>query len=345
MTPAVATAEPVLELKDLEVSFSWRGRVIRAVNGVSLEVAPGETVAIVGESGSGKSTAGLAAIGLIERAAGTRIAGVARIRCKNGRTVDLATAPAHELRRIRGNDVAMIFQEPMSSLNPVYSIGSQIAEAIMLHGRTTRRSALEKAKALLGELGIPDPGKCLASFPHQLSGGMRQRVMIAMALSCEPSVLIADEPTTALDVTIQAQILELLADIQRRRRMSIVFITHNLGVVSEIADRVIVMYAGQIVESLPIAELFTGAAMPYTRALLASFPLLGEERSPESRLPAIRGNVPNASALPPGCAFHPRCQYAMRDVCDREPIPLESKAPGHLVRCVRWRDVVREARA
>ena len=345
MTPAGAPPEPVLELKDLEVTFSWRGRVIKAVNGVSFAVAPGETVAIVGESGSGKSTAGLAAIGLIERASGTRIAGAAKIRCKDGRTVDLATAAAHELRRIRGNDVAMIFQEPMSSLNPVYSVGTQIAEAIMLHGRVTRRSALEKAKALLAELGIPDPGTCLASFPHQLSGGMRQRVMIAMALSCEPSVLIADEPTTALDVTIQAQILDLLAGIQRRRRMSIVFITHNLGVVSEIADRVIVMYGGQIVESLPVAKLFTGAAMPYTRALLASFPLLGEERSPEARLPAIRGNVPNASALPVGCAFHPRCQYAKRGLCDREPIALEAKAPGHLVRCVRWRDVEREALA
>jgi oligopeptide transport system ATP-binding protein len=345
MTPHGASPEPVLELRDLEVSFRWRGRLIQAVNGVSFTVAPGETVAIVGESGSGKSTAGLAAIGLIERTAGTSVAGTAKLKCKDGRTIDLAGAPERVLRHIRGNDVAMIFQEPMSSLNPVYSVGTQIAEAIVLHTSATRRAALEKARALIAELGIPDAGKCLASFPHQLSGGMRQRVMIAMALACEPAVLIADEPTTALDVTIQAQILELLKDIQRRRRMSIVFITHNLGVVSEIADRVIVMYAGKIVEALPVADLFTGAAMPYTRALLASFPVLGEERRPGQRLRAIRGNVPNASALPPGCAFHPRCQYARRDVCDREPIALEMKAPGHDVRCARWRDVEMEARA
>ena len=332
-------AQPILAVEDLNVRFAAQGRTISAVNGVSFSISPGETLAIVGESGSGKSTTGLAVMGLIERTRGTTISGAIRLRRKVGGECDVLRLPYRELRTVRGNDVAMIFQEPMSSLNPVYTIGAQIAEAIHLHRQASRAEALGTALSLLAELGISDPEKCLKSYPHQLSGGMRQRAMIAIALSCRPSLLIADEPTTALDVTVQAQILDLLARIQQQTGMALVFITHNLGIVSEIADRTLVMYAGEVVESVPASELFESPRMPYTAALLQSLPRLGADREGAERLPVIPGNVPSPSALPPGCRFHPRCAHHVAQVCDVGHPILEPCAADHWVRCYRWRDV------
>jgi oligopeptide transport system ATP-binding protein len=331
-------ADPVLEVKNLVVSFAAQGRTVRAVNGVSFSIRPGETLAIVGESGSGKSTTGLALMGLIDRS-NAALSGSVRLRRKAGGQCDVLRLPARELRKVRGNDIAMIFQEPMSSLNPVYSIGDQIAEAIRLHQRVDRSKTQDMALALVKELGIPNPEKAVASYPHQLSGGMRQRVMIAIALSCRPSLLIADEPTTALDVTVQAQILELLKRVQEQTGMAMIFITHNLGVVSEIADRTLVMYAGEVVEAVPTAELFEHPRMPYTAALLRSLPRLGVGRRKGERLAAIPGNVPNPVALPSGCRFHPRCAHYVPARCDTGRPELEDSAPEHLVRCYRWREI------
>jgi peptide/nickel transport system ATP-binding protein len=331
--------EPILTAEELEVGFSVGDRTIRAVNGVSFSIAPGETLAIVGESGSGKSTTALALMGLIERTKQIHISGRVRLRSKTGRVCDVLELPARALRQVRGNDIAMIFQEPMSSLNPVYSIGAQITEAMALHRKLSRADRLARALELLEQLGVPNPDKCLMSFPHQLSGGMRQRVMIAMALSCGPRLLIADEPTTALDVTVQAQIIELLREVQAQTGMAIIFITHNLGIVSEIADRTLVMYAGEVVESVSAAELFERPRMPYTAALLQSLPRLDVDRAPAVKLAAIPGGVPNAGALPSGCRFHPRCAHFLAMTCDAARPVLEACAPGHWVRCHRWRDI------
>ena len=331
--------EPVLTVEELQVGFSVGNRTIRAVNGVSFSVAPGETLAIVGESGSGKSTTGLALMGLIEKTKRIRISGRVRLKSKIGRVCDTLELPARTLRQVRGNDIAMIFQEPMSSLNPVYSIGAQIAEAVALHRKMSRADSLARALELIEQLGVPNPDKCLVSYPHQLSGGMRQRAMIAMALSCEPRLLIADEPTTALDVTVQAQIIELLKQVQARTGMAIIFITHNLAIVSEIADRTLVMYAGEVVESVSAADLFDRPRMPYTAALLQSLPRLDVDRPRAAKLAAIPGGVPNAGALPSGCRFHPRCGYFLGSTCDAARPPLEPCAPGHWVRCHRWRDI------
>jgi oligopeptide transport system ATP-binding protein len=233
----------------------------------------------------------------------------------------------------------MIFQDPMSSLNPIYSIGSQIIEAVQQHRRVAHREAVADALRLLAEQGVPSPDRILASYPHQLSGGMRQRVMIAIALSCRPRALIADEPTTALDVTIQAQILALLKRVQRDTAMAVVFITHNLSVVAEVADRIVVMYAGRIVEAGPVRDVFKSPRMPYTRSLLRSLPRLDHVRRGGDPLEAIPGNVPSPLALPAGCTFHPRCPHQVGGVCDG-PIPsLEPCAPNRLVRCARWRDI------
>jgi oligopeptide transport system ATP-binding protein len=333
----------ILEVDDLKVTFAAGARTIRAVNGVSFCIRLGETVAIVGESGSGKSTTGLAIMGLVARSKGIAISGAIRLATKSGRVVDVNRLDPRELRAVRGNEIAMIFQEPMSSLNPVFSIGTQIEEAIRLHGGADARTARRRSLEMLEALGIASPQACLASYPHQLSGGMRQRVMIAIALSRRPSVLIADEPTTALDVTIQAQILELLKRVQQETGMAMIFITHNLGVVAEIADRTLVMYAGDIVESLRVADLFGGARMPYTRGLLRSLPVIGRDRKPGERLAAIPGSVPDASALPPGCAFHPRCAFALRGRCDLGRPALEWVKDDQAVRCLRWREIAAEA--
>jgi oligopeptide transport system ATP-binding protein len=329
----------ILEVDDLKITFAAGTRTVRAVNGVSFSVRPGETLAIVGESGSGKSTTGLAIMGLIERGRSVDISGAVRLTAKSGRMIDVNRLDPRELRAVRGNEIAMIFQEPMSSLNPVYSIREQIGEAIRLHGGSDSRTVRHRSLETLEALGIASPERCLASYPHQLSGGMRQRVMIAIALSCRPSVLIADEPTTALDVTIQAQILELLKRVRHETGMAMIFITHNLGVVAEIADRTLVMYAGDIVESLRVDDLFGHARMPYTRALLRSLPVVGRERKPGEKLAAIPGSVPSASALPPGCAFHPRCRFAVPGRCDLERPSLEPIREDQAVRCLRWREI------
>jgi oligopeptide transport system ATP-binding protein len=338
--PAPSSAKaPLLAVSDLGVRFATRRGPVRAVNGVSFNVAPGETLAIVGESGSGKSTTGLAIMGLVGAARSCTVSGEIALQTKDGQRRDLLKLPPTALRHIRGNDVAMIFQEPMSSLNPVYSIESQICEAIRLHQKVGARAARAEALDVVRLLGIANPARCLKSYPHQLSGGMRQRVMIAIALSCRPSLLIADEPTTALDVTIQAQILDLLKKLQQQTGMAMIFITHNLGVVSEIADRVLVMYGGKAVETGPVGDVFRAPRMPYTMALLQSLPRLGQARARGERLHAIPGNVPNPLSLPPGCAFHPRCGFFEAGRCDAQEPPFEIAGDARGVRCLRWREI------
>jgi oligopeptide transport system ATP-binding protein len=309
------------------------------VSDVSFQLGQGETLAIVGESGSGKSTTGLAIMGLLPTDRRTIVHGAIRLTSKSGSVNDVLRLADRERRRVRGNDIAMIFQDPMSSLNPIYSIGSQIVEAVEQHRRVARREAIADALRLLGQLGVPSPDRILASYPHQLSGGMRQRVMIAIALSCRPRALIADEPTTALDVTIQAQILALLKRVQRETAMAVVFITHNLSVVAEVADRIVVMYAGRIVEAGPVREVFKSPRMPYTRSLLRSLPRLGHVPRSGEPLEAIPGNVPSPLALPSGCTFHPRCPHQVAGVCDGLMPGLERCAPNRLVRCARWREI------
>jgi oligopeptide/dipeptide ABC transporter ATP-binding protein len=335
--------DALLCMRDLRVYFNTDDGVARAVEGVSLTVFRGETVVLIGESGAGKSVTGLAIMGLVPRGRDTAITGEIVFRGKDGVPHDLLRLPARSMRRIRGNDIAMVFQEPMSCLNPVYTIGDQIADAVRLHQGRSRRSALATAEAMLARLGIPDPGARLAAYPHQISGGMAQRVMIAMALSCRPALLVADEPTTALDVTVQAQLLELIRTLQAEIGMAVLFITHDLGVAAEIADRIAVMYAGRIVEEAPAAALFTAPRMPYTAGLLASVPrLVLDDRA--MRLEAIPGEMPNPLSHPAGCAFHPRCAHAVGGLCDAAVPPLEPCGERRAVRCVRWRALAEAAR-
>jgi len=328
----------ILDVRNLSVDFATHGGMLRAVHDVSFTVAPGETLALVGESGSGKSVTSLALMRLTPRPPRARLAGQARFRTHAGEELDLLAIPEPAMRALRGNAIAMVFQEPMTSLNPVTRVGEQVAEAVLAHRAVGRREALQRAEALFERVGIPDARRRLAAFPHQLSGGMRQRVMIAMALSCDPAVLIADEPTTALDVTVQAQILELLKALQRDTGMAIVFITHNLGVVAEIADRVMVMYAGRIVERGAVASVMRAPLMPYTQGLLRAVPNLAIADRFEP-LASIPGTVPNPTALPPGCSFEPRCPYSVPGLCDTCVPPLEQAVAGHDVRCVRWKAV------
>ncbi|MHB1217264.1 MAG: ABC transporter ATP-binding protein [Alphaproteobacteria bacterium] len=335
-----AADDTLLAVDGLTVRFATARGHVAAVNDVSFRLRAGETMALVGESGSGKSTLGLALMGLV-RPVRTRVelAGSVSLRFKDGQVRDVMAFPEARLRKVRGNEIAMIFQEPMSSLNPVYSIEWQICEAIRIHQRLSDRAARAAAAELLAQLGIPDPAKCLRSFPHQLSGGMRQRVMIAIALSCRPSLLIADEPTTALDVTIQAQILDLLKRVQTETGMAMLFITHNLGVVAEIAERMMVLYGGRVVEEGATRDVLSQPRMPYTQALLRSIPRLGDSESGRLRLDVIPGQVPSPENLPPGCAFHPRCAHMRPGQCDAAVPPIESCAPGRAVRCVRWREI------
>jgi len=293
-----AAGERLLDVRGLRTSFATRDGHVRAVDGVDFHVDRGEILGLVGESGCGKSVSALSLMGLVARP-GKVDAGEAVF---NGR--DLLTMPARELRELRGDRISMIFQQPTSSLNPVYSIGWQIREALRLHRKMTKRGAQERATELLEMVGIPDPVRRLASYPHSLSGGMAQRVMIAMALACEPELLIADEPTTALDVTIQAQILDLMRDLQRETGTAIILITHDLGVVAEMADRVAVMYAGEIVEQTDVRSLFANPRHPYTQGLIGSVPTLGQVKT---ELATIPGSVPNLIDLPPACRFAPRC--------------------------------------
>ncbi|WP_059015440.1 ABC transporter ATP-binding protein [Mycobacterium sp. M26] len=316
---------PILTVRDLQVSFRTDDGVVRAVDGVSFEVSPGEVVAIVGESGSGKSVTAQTLIGLT-RAPNSKITGSVTF---DGR--DLVTLSDDEFRGVRGEHIAMVFQDPMTSLNPVYRVGDQIAEMIRAHRDVSKAEALTQAVDLLRSVGIPNPERRVCDYPHEFSGGMRQRVMIAMALALDPEVLIADEPTTALDVTIQAQILRLLEKLNAERNLSVVLITHDLGVVAELADRVVVMYGGQIVEDGPLHEIFYNPQHPYTWGLLGSIARLDEAR-PE-RLPQIPGQPPSLLNPPTGCRFAARCTYAF-EACTQPPtLEVRGGGPGHLDRC------------
>jgi oligopeptide/dipeptide ABC transporter ATP-binding protein len=327
--------DTILSVTGLATHFPTDGGVVRSVDGVDLVLRRGETVAIVGESGSGKSVTCLSLLRLIELP-GRIVAGQALFRRRDGNVVDLCTLPERALRGVRGDEIAMIFQEPMTSLNPLYTVGDQIAEAIEEHQGKSRRAAWDMAVDLLRQVGIPDPGLRARDHPHQLSGGMRQRVMIAMALSCKPSVLIADEPTTALDVTIQAQILDLLRALKSSAAgMSIIFVTHNMGVVAEMADRVMVMYGGKVVEGGPVRDIFARPLHPYTRGLLASITHGGRGRGGRQPLAAIPGNVPSPLDLPPGCTFAPRCAWA-EPACAAAMPELVVPAPARATRCRRW---------
>ena len=304
-------ASPLLSVRDLTVAFDVRQGSFDAVRNVSFEVQPGRTVGIVGESGSGKSVTAMALMQLLPESA-RLTTGCIRF---GGR--DLQGLSERQMRAVRGREIAMVFQDPMASLNPILTIGHQVMEPLRIQLGLSRATARVRAEELLSLVRIPSPGQIMRAYPHELSGGMRQRVMIAIALSCGPKLLIADEPTTALDVTTQAQILELLRDLQQRLHMSILLITHDLGVIAEFADDVLVMYAGRVVERSPVAALFDRPGHPYTEGLLRSMPPLDDED--RETLPAIEGNVPSPFDLPAGCAFHPRCSYA-RDAC-RSGIP------------------------
>jgi peptide/nickel transport system ATP-binding protein len=330
-TPAARAAPggaPILEIQDLKTYFFSRDGVAKAVDGVSYSIQRGETLGVVGESGCGKSVTALSILRLVPDPPGKIVGGTIKF---NG--TDLLTLPAKKMQDIRGNDISMIFQEPMTSLNPVLTVGHQISEAVILHQNLSAREAMNKAVEMLKLVRIPDPERRVKEYPHQMSGGMRQRVMIAMALSCNPKVLIADEPTTALDVTIQAQILDLMIELQSKLGTAIVLITHSLGVVAETAQRVVVMYAGRKVEEAAVADLFDRPLHPYTVGLMNSVPRLTDVgRNAATRLTEIPGIVPSLLNLPAGCTFAPRCTYAT-DRCRTEYPPLEEKRPGHWAAC------------
>jgi peptide/nickel transport system ATP-binding protein len=325
----MAAADAVLDVAGLRTELSVGHGVIKAVDGMSFALERGETLAIVGESGCGKSMTALSLMRLVPEPPGKIVGGSVKL---DGR--DLLQVDEAAMRAVRGNDISMIFQEPMTSLNPVLTIGSQISEAVRLHQDLSRSAALDKAVDMLRLVRIPEPAQRAGEYPHQLSGGMRQRAMIAMALACNPKVLIADEPTTALDVTIQAQILDLILALQEKLGTAIILITHDLGVVAETAQRVIVMYAGRKIEEAAVEPLFAEPQHPYTHGLLASIPRLaliaGESGS--GRLQEIPGMVPSLADLPPGCAFAPRCAFA-DERCRREFPPYEQKRPGHWAAC------------
>src|SRR5579862_5009680 len=331
------TVAPLLEVADLRTWFFTRDGVVRAVDGVSFHVMPGETLAVVGESGCGKSVTALSILRLVPSPPGRIVSG--RIDLAGRNLLELGEAA---MRDVRGNDISMIFQEPMTSLNPVLTIGRQIAETLTLHQGLDRKAALARAVEMLRLVHIPEAERRIGQYPHQLSGGMRQRVMIAMALACNPKLLIADEPTTALDVTIQAQILDLMRELKRKIGAAIVLITHDLGVVAEMAQRVVVMYAGRRAEEAPVGPLFRRPLHPYTRGLLASVPRLGASlaQGPLPRLAEIAGTVPSLREDIPGCAFAARCAFAS-DVCRREMPPFEEKEPGHYAACFHSDQVAR----
>lgn len=324
----------LLEVANLKVEFPTHDGIVKAVDGVSFSVESGETLAIVGESGCGKTVTNLAIMGLLPKR-GSRISGSAKLENENGQ-MELINLPELEAEKIRGSKVAMIFQDPMSSLHPYFTIGDQIMEAHQTHNQVTKDVSRSRAIELLERVGISEPESRMKSYPHQFSGGMRQRVMIAMALVNNPQLLIADEPTTALDVTVQAQILQLLKDLQKELKMAIILITHDLGVVAGAADRVNVMYAGKIVESANVIELFKNPLMPYTNGLLSSIPRPGEKN--RHHLKVIQGQPPSMLNLPPGCAFAPRCEYSSKvaggeRTCGTLMPELKERKPGHLVRC------------
>ena len=322
----------LLEVDNLQVEFATDEGRVRAVDGVSFNIEAGQTLGIVGESGCGKSVTALSVMRLLPQPMGQIVGGAVRFRGRELSTLDLDA-----MRKVRGADIGMVFQEPMTALNPVHTVGRQLTEAILLHKNIKPEQATRDAVQLLDHVGIPSPDIRMGEYPHQLSGGMRQRVVIAMALACKPALLIADEPTTALDVTIQAQILELISDLQAEMGMAVMMITHDLGVIAETCDEVVVMYAGRMAEQGSVFDIFDRPAHPYTRGLLESIPRL--ETDPKSRLSIIEGMVPSLYDLPPGCRFQNRCPHA-QDACAAAPPALEAVADGHRVACCRWRELV-----
>jgi len=324
-----AGTPPILEIKNLKTHFHTPDGVVKAVDGVAYDLHPGETLGVVGESGCGKSVTALSILRLIPEPPG-RITG-------DGiffEGEDLTQLPTRELRKIRGNKISMIFQEPMTSLNPVFTIGFQIAEAVILHQKLSKKDAMDKAAEMLDLVGIPLPRQRVKEYPHQLSGGMRQRAMIAMALSCNPKILLADEPTTALDVTIQAQILDLMFKLKDDLGTAIILITHDLGLVAETCQRIVVMYAGKVVEDAPVEEIFANPLHPYTIGLLNSIPKLRTSVADkeQGRLQEIPGIVPSLHRLPTGCTFNPRCSEVF-DACQESEPELKEISPNHFVRC------------
>jgi peptide/nickel transport system ATP-binding protein len=321
-------SEPLLDIRGLKTHFSTDNGIVRAVDGVDIAIKRGETVGVVGESGCGKTVTAMSILKLIAMPPGRIVEGQILF---EGR--DLIPLENEELDDIRTKHIAMVFQEPMTSLNPVYTIGEQIAEGLRRHEKLSRRAATEKTIEMLRLVQIPNPEKRVSDYPHQFSGGMRQRVMIAMALSCSPKLLIADEPTTALDVTIQAQILELLSDMKSRFGMAVMLITHAMGVVAETAQRVVVMYAGRVIEEAPVDELFANPRHPYTQGLIRSIPHIDRAATTKKRLEAIPGVVPSLITPPPGCRFAPRCRFAM-PACRLAVPELRDLGGGHKVACI-----------
>ncbi|WP_026169129.1 ABC transporter ATP-binding protein [Sinorhizobium meliloti] len=328
-----ATNNVLLDIRDLETHFYGEDSVTRALGGISFQIKKGETLGVVGESGCGKSVTALSILRLLPRLTAKTVGGEVRF---HGR--DLLGLSDRAMRKIRGHQIAMIFQDPMTSLNPVYTVGRQIAEAVQIHTDASRSAAMGKAEEMLRLVRIADAGRRVHNYPHELSGGMRQRAMIAMALACSPELLIADEPTTALDVTIQAQILRLIVDLKDRTGTAVMFITHDLGVVAETCQRVIVMYAGRIVEQATVTELFARPAHPYTRALMRSVPDRRQGR--QRRLPEIPGIVPSLREPIVGCSFAPRCPFAI-DICREKTPSLRDVVPGHAAACWRSEEVIK----
>jgi len=317
--------DQLLQVKNLRTYFYTDDGVVKAVDGLDFAIKKGETLGMVGESGCGKSVSALSILQLIQTPPGKIVDGEILFKGK-----DLLKNNVDNIRKIRGNDISMIFQEPMTSLNPVYTIGNQISEAIVLHQTLNKAKAVKKTVEMLKLVGIPNPESKVHDYPHELSGGQRQRVMIAMALSCNPDLLIADEPTTALDVTIQAQILELLKKLKNEIGMAVLMITHDLGVIAEVSDNVVVVYAGKAVEHTDCLRIFKKPKHPYTIALMKSIPQLTDK--PGKKLEVIKGSIPDPLELPSGCKFHPRCKYAT-DICTKEEPELENIGDNHLVRC------------
>ena len=323
----MTSSQPLLAVKDLKTYFYTEDGIVRAVDGVNFEVYPGEVLGLVGESGCGKSVTSLSIMGLVSKPG--RVNGGEILLEGN----NLLKLPEDEMVKIRGNRVSMIFQQPQSALNPVFKVGDQLSEVLNVHQDMGKEAGWNRAVALLKMVGVPDPERRAHAYPHELSGGMAQRVMIAMALACVPELLIADEPTTALDVTIQAQILDLMRDLRREMGTAVILITHDLGVVAEMADRVAVMYAGEIVEQTDVNSLFDEPLHPYTQGLIGSIPILGEIKE---KLDVIPGSVPNLVNLPPGCRFAPRCQARLKyslTICTETKPELEDVRPGHMTRC------------
>jgi len=315
----------LLQVKDLKTYFYTDDGIVKAVDGIDFTIRKGETLGMVGESGCGKSVSALSILQLVQNPPGKIINGEIWFKGE-----DLLKKKTEQMRKIRGNDISMIFQEPMTSLNPVYTIGEQISEAIILHQKLNKGNALEKTVEMLKLVGIADPERTVHKYPHELSGGQRQRVMIAMALSCNPDLLIADEPTTALDVTIQAQILELIKKLKDEIGMAVLMITHNLGVIAEVSDHVVVVYAGKAVEYADVTSIFKHPKHPYAMALQKSIPQLTDK--PGVKLEVIEGNIPDPLALPTGCKFHPRCKFAI-NICKKKEPELEKIGDNHIVRC------------